>query len=455
MRDAKKQNKDRIFASIIGLVVLATVLFFSNVSKNFVALAQDSGSTNSNVNSGDSNINQLNQQLQENQEKLKEVEQKKQQLEAQLDLIQKQSYSISKQVQALDNQVQDTQFEIEKRELEMEQNRLEIEKLTDQINQKQRDIDASKGRLSDLIRLIDSQDQIDPLFVLLSRDSFSSYLDDIRSAADIQVKVQNELASIKQEKEGLDTDKQQQLSAQQKLSDEKEAYQRNIETLDQQKTYQQDLLAQSKQQEVPFQQLIDEAKKQEDYANAQIAALENAVRSKILSINNGLISSADVPLAWPIIKTDLSARTCKAYITCSALYHDSDYYKQFGRQHAGVDIPMPQGSPVYAPADGYVVGVVSGGACNGVGCLSVLKIAHTDSKGIVTNMSTKYLHMSKIIVRYNVDNPQFVKRGDLLGYSGGLPGTMGSGGTDFSTGPHLHLEVQINGISANPLSYLP
>ena len=100
------------------------------------------------------------------------------------------------------------------------------------------------------------------------------------------------------------------------------------------------------------------------------------------------------------------------------------------RQHAGIDLASPTGTPIYAAADA-VVG--QAGVQGGYG--NLVELHHG------AGIATRYGHLSSIRV-----NPgERVRRGKLIGL-------MGS--TGRSTGSHLHYEVRIDGRAVNPLPFL-
>jgi len=102
-----------------------------------------------------------------------------------------------------------------------------------------------------------------------------------------------------------------------------------------------------------------------------------------------------------------------------------------GRMHEGVDFAAGYGSSVVAAAGGTVNFV---GWRGGYG--KIVEIRHQG--GLVT----RYAHLSSI----NVHSGQQVKRGQLIGRVGA---------TGYTTGPHLHFEVRIDGRPLNPVNYLP
>lgn len=100
------------------------------------------------------------------------------------------------------------------------------------------------------------------------------------------------------------------------------------------------------------------------------------------------------------------------------------------RQHKGIDLAAPTGTPVYATADG-VISRADWFSSYGL----FISIEHGG------NIQTRYGHLSRL----NVAAGQQIKKGDLIGYVGS---------TGRSTGPHLHYEVRIAGSAVNPVPYM-
>lgn len=105
-----------------------------------------------------------------------------------------------------------------------------------------------------------------------------------------------------------------------------------------------------------------------------------------------------------------------------------------GSYHRGIDIDAygRYGAPVVAAASGQVV--LATYSDWGLGYHVILQ--HDDGT------QTVYAHMSEIYVTLG----QYVNQGEPVG---------AIGCTGWCTGPHLHFEIRINGISVDPLDYLP
>ena len=104
------------------------------------------------------------------------------------------------------------------------------------------------------------------------------------------------------------------------------------------------------------------------------------------------------------------------------------------RMHTGTDFRGGMGTPIYAAAGGEVV---RAGAAGGYG--NQIVIDHGLVNGV--HLATSYSHQSRLAVRRG----ETVRAGELIGYIGS---------TGFSTGPHLHFEVYVEGRVANPMRWL-
>lgn len=109
----------------------------------------------------------------------------------------------------------------------------------------------------------------------------------------------------------------------------------------------------------------------------------------------------------------------------------SSFGKRGGRNHDGIDIPAPKGTPIVAVDNGVVV--YSDNGIRGYG--NMIVVAHSDE------IFTVYAHNNS----NDVDKGDHVKKGQQIAEIGN---------TGRSTGPHLHFEIRVKNKVRNPAQYL-
>ncbi len=114
----------------------------------------------------------------------------------------------------------------------------------------------------------------------------------------------------------------------------------------------------------------------------------------------------------------------------SGFGHRDDPLGGSRRKHHGLDVAAPEGTPILAVAEGRVVRAEF---VSGYG--NLVEVNHGD--GVVT----RYAHQEEI----QVSPGEHLEAGHQLG-------TVGS--TGRSTGPHLHLEVRVDGEAVDPIAWL-
>jgi murein DD-endopeptidase MepM/ murein hydrolase activator NlpD len=102
--------------------------------------------------------------------------------------------------------------------------------------------------------------------------------------------------------------------------------------------------------------------------------------------------------------------------------------------HDGIDIAIPCGTPLHAPASGTVLEEYFNAAW---GNRIILDLGFHDGVGLAVILN----HLSSYVARQG----DHVKRGEIVGYSGT---------TGWSTGCHTHFTVLVNGSAVNPMKWL-
>lgn len=178
--------------------------------------------------------------------------------------------------------------------------------------------------------------------------------------------------------------------------------------------------------------MIEKLKKDKNYYERterelarQSASIQNMIAgmTKQNAKTGNTVVSASGSFIWPI----------KGPVTSPFGYRIHPIFKS-RIFHQGIDIGGPNGGAIVASNDGKVI---FSGWYGGYGKAVII------DHGVVNGqpITTLYAHMSTI----TASNGQYVKKGQQIGREGS---------TGYSTGPHCHFEVRVNGKTVNPLNYI-
>ncbi len=418
-------KKNGAFRRVVS-IVLAVLILGSLVSGALVMLVNAASSS------------EIKSELVKLREQQAEIEARSKELETSINENQSKTKTIVEQKAEIDQQ--------------MEISRQKIENLKEQIQQyslliaeKQKEVDASVAREESLqqqyktrIRSMEETGSVSYWSILFQASSFSDLLDRVDMIHEIAKSDQLMLqqlseatAAVKAEREELEQQKTELEAAQVELADEQAVLEAQREQADK-------LII---QMQIEYAALSDEFKAAEeaedairqtikktetDYFNAlqkekaeaeRIAALNRQNNNKADSNSAGATASGGFlfPLGWS------NGVTCAYGPRTHPIYG----YQGF---HYGVDLGSSMNTAIYATKSGTVT-ASSYGEANGY----YVTINHGDG------YSSLYAHM----VSNEVAVGDYVTQGQVIGHVG----TSG-----WSTGPHLHFEIYLNGSNINPMT---
>lgn len=401
----KTKNLTKIFASVF---IIAHILIPINNSKS-----ESIQELNQLINTKKRVIEELNKQQKVYQQKIKQKQQ--------------QAISLSNEVSILNSKIASRTLGIESTNLQIENLGLEIKAVNLEINKKEKEIEINKERIkSSLQSLYKEEEKNNYLKILLLYDNLSDFFDQINRLKSIQSDLQTKLNKLNQLKEWLEQKNDSLVKSKAELENLKKKLVIEEDKLKDEQGVKLLFLSEAENDETKFYNLLAELKKEQEQANNLIIQYEHQAR-RLLAEKQGIIPDDDSVLIWPV---------ASRYIT--SYFHDPDYPFRRIFEHPGIDIRAAQGTPIKAAASGYI-GIAKDSGGNGY---SYIMLIHNNG------LSTVYGHVSQI----NVQTGDFVLQGDVIGKTGGMPGTHGAG--RLTTGPHLHLETRVNGTPVNPLIYL-
>ena len=318
---------------------------------------------------------------------------------------------------ALDRKITDASAREAAAQAEVDRVQAEVDAVQREIDRIQADIDASKEEFEDSAATLyrNAGAGATSLDVLKFANDPADGISAQRYLSDISRRAQREIDQFGVLQDDLD-DAQDQLEDQRDAADQARAAvaveRAEVERL---RAEAEPARAAAEAEEAREGQMLAGISARKDEFEGQLAALQAEQAALGRGVSRG---SGNGRLSWPCDGDVSSGFGYRVHPISGA-----------SRMHTGLDLGCANGAPIHAAGSGTVNAAgVRGGYGNAV------VIDHGDG------LATLYGHQSRLAVSAG----QQVSEGDVIGYVGS---------TGYSTGPHLHWEVWVNGTPVDPMGY--
>ncbi|HLC49779.1 MAG TPA: peptidoglycan DD-metalloendopeptidase family protein [Candidatus Andersenbacteria bacterium] len=370
---------------------------------------------------------ELQKKLNAQKETLKDIDAKIAEFKQKVQEKRATAQTLQGQIEIINDGIENITLSIKKTEAQIDQTDAEVENVQYDIAKKEDSIDKGKIVLADYIRQMQTLDMQSSVAVFLKYSTLSDAITESSTVEQLQEQAHNTIIKIQKEKQELQEKKAQLDDFKQSLDALKTRQRQQQQALFEQNASKQQVLKLTNAQESQYQELLEQSKADAKAAQAAISDLDSKIREQLRARGVGNLGTVG-SFSWPI----------EPIFGISCPFHCGGYpYEYLIGPHSGTDMPTNVGTPIKAPADGYVGRAHDSGGRG----YSYIMLIHGEE------FSTVFGHVSG----FAVEEGKFVKRGDIIGYTGGAAGSRGSG---LSTGAHLHFEVRKNNIAVNAERYL-
>ena len=352
-----------------------------------------------------SNLTDLQTQQQDLQNQLNESNQ-------QLEEVQSQLSENLQQIEKLDEKIRESENTITELDTQVKQLQEEITTIQSQLEVAEKNYEKQKTIMEKRLVAIYEAGDTKYIDVLLNSSNLSEFLSNYYLITEITSVDKDLLDEVEKEKKDIELAKQKLENNQKSLATALQTQTKTATVLQNTRTLRENYISRLSDEEKAKQAQIDEITEQYETVNEQI--LELAKQGLDTEYIGGV-------LAWPVpgytkITSNYGMR----------VHPITGQYKL----HTGVDISAPIGANFVAANDGIVTKAEYNTAYG-----NMVMIDHGGG------ISTLYAHGSEILVTVG----QTVKRNEAV---------LKVGSTGYSTGPHAHFEVRINGVVTNPIQYI-
>ncbi len=351
-------------------------------------------------------LEQIQNEREETQEKIKEAKKQEQEYIQQVEVVEEQLLGALSELDELNNKLVEAKSEIDRTTIELVLKEQELKKIEEELGEK---IQV----LNDRVAAIYKNGNGNFLEILLKAETFIDFISRLKLMNLIAEKDTEIIKVIKDKKQATLSVKKSILDLREKQKDHKKEVEKLVTQAEAKKAEVEGIYTNKKT-------LLSETRTNKNALirmEKQLEVKEAEVKRILESYKHG--SAPSGKFMWPVA----------GRITSGFGYRRHPIFGT-NRFHSGLDISAPYGTLVKAADGGQVV---QAGYFGGYG-YSIM-VYHGGG------FATWYAHLSS----FNVSAGQFVERGQVIGFVGS---------TGWSTGPHLHFEVRINGNAQNPMGHL-
>ena len=352
------------------------------------------------------------QDLTELQEQSNQLTQALDESNNRLQAVQEQLSTNMQELQDLDNQIAQSQEELNTINTDINDLMNQIKENEEKLSKTQAEFDKIQGLLDARIIKMYETPKFEFLQVILASKNVTEMLSTYYAMKELAEYDKQLLDTVKKQKEDIETTKKILAEKKKQVVTNKQSQQKKVQVLANTKKMRQYYISKLSTEEQELQAKIDEY-------NGQVNAIEAEI--KLMALNSISADYIGGAMTWPI----------PGYTTITSEYgmrvHPiTGAYKL----HTGTDIGAPMGADFVSAAKGVVVKATYNAAYG-----NMVIIDHGGG------VQTLYAHGSEILVQVG----QEVEAGTPV---------LKVGSTGYSTGPHAHFEIRINGQTVNPLEYL-
>ena len=367
-------------------------------------------------------INEMYEELKKLQIEASKVASGKQLTEAEIK-------KLKTEISNIENNIAITETEIKKTETEITETKKEIETKKEETNQMLLYLQLKNANSNSMLEYIfQAKDYTDFIYrysIVTQMSNYNSEL--VNELNNLVKKLNNQTTTLKKKEEELAHQKQEQSTKLSTLNaNMKELTEEGISIEDDIKSLKLDInkyekmgCSKTESTEGCVLRIAEEQRrKEEEKRKAEEAARKSSQNNNTTPAQS---SGWNLPVASAIVTSQFQiVRT--------------DCYNCGGSSHRGIDLGVPEGTPVYAAASGSVAYVVTSGSSLSCGGIKVYLYHIVDGR----LYTTVYMHLLSANVSYG----QTVTPNTVIGYSGGRSTATRYGGYDAcTTGAHLHFGV--------------